>query len=207
MIRALVFDWGGVFQRTLDYGPRQQLDVALHLPPGSVERAVFAAPIWEQASLGRCSAEEAWARIARELGYAPEGLEAFVRQFFAGDRVDPELVALVRFYRERGFPVGLLSNAPRGLSGALSAVARWGQQDLFDAQVFSYQVGALKPDRRMYEAILAALDVAACEALFVDDSPPNVEGARAVGMPAVHFVGVAPLLEELARWGLPTPRG
>jgi HAD superfamily hydrolase (TIGR01509 family) len=205
MIRALVFDWGGVFQRTVDYGPRQQLDAELHLPPGSVERAVFSAPLWEQASLGCCSAEEAWARIARELGYPPEGLEAFVRQFFAGDRVDPALVALVRFYRERGFPVGLLSNAPRGLSGALSAVARWGQQDLFDAQVFSYQVGALKPDRRMYEAILAALDVAACEALFVDDSLPNVEGARAVGMQAVHFVGVEPLLDALARWGLPVP--
>jgi len=76
---------------------------------------------------------------------------------------------------------------------------------LFDAQVFSYQVGALKPDPRMYRAILAALDVPPEESLFIDDAPANVQGALATGMQALRFVGVDALLQDLARLGLPLP--
>jgi 2-haloacid dehalogenase len=37
--------------------------------------------------------------------------------------------------------------------------------------------------------------------VFVDDSPANVEGARAVGMHAVHFTGPEPLATDLRRLG------
>ncbi len=205
MSRALVFDWGGVIQRTHTWEPRHALDRELGLPAGSVERAVFESSVWELASTGGCSADEAWDAIVASLGW-PEGrLSEFVERFFAGDRVDQDLVRLVRWLRARGVKVGLLSNAPPGRSSSQSASARWGMEGLFDAQVFSYQVGALKPDPHMYRAILEALDVSAREALFVDDAITNVQGALAVGMQAVHFCGVDALLRELVHHGLPTP--
>jgi FMN phosphatase YigB (HAD superfamily) len=74
---------------------------------------------------------------------------------------------------------------------------------LFDAQVFSCEVGALKPDPRTYRAALAALDVEPGETVFVDDVPTNVCGARALGLDAILFRGTAPLRRELARRGLP----
>jgi len=205
MIRAVVWDWGGVLQRTEDYGPRHALDAALSLEPGSVERAVFESAIWEQASTGRCPAEEAWTAIVASLGYSLNQIDTFVAQFFAGDRVDPTLVELVRWMRAQGLRVGLLSNAPPGRSASASAAARWGMDGLFDAQVFSYEVGVLKPDPRMYAAILEKLDVAPAEALFIDDSPKNVAGAQAVGMQAIRFTGVPALLAELRERGIPTP--
>ena len=64
-------------------------------------------------------------------------------------------------------------------------------------------MGVLKPDERVYKVILAALKVSPEEALLVDDSPANVEGALTAGMDALQFVGTRPLLRALAGRGLP----
>ena len=103
--------------------------------------------------------------------------------------------------------MGLLSNAPPGRSTHAGAAGRWGMEGLFDAQVFSYQVGALKPDPRMYQAILAALDVPAAQSFFIDDAPANVLGALKAGMGAVRFTGVPVLLQHLMCQGVPLPPG
>lgn len=193
-MKAIIFDWGGVIQRTEERAPREALERELGLPPGGVERAVFESEIWQRASIGQCSAEEAWGAIVAALGWPPQRVDEFVERFFAGDRVDERLVQLIRDLRARGLRVGLLSNAPPGRKHSASAAGRWGMEGLFDAQVFSYQVGALKPHPSMYVAILAALGVEAREALFVDDAPANVEGARAVGMRAVRFTDAEALI-------------
>lgn len=195
-LRAVVLDWGGVLQRTEDPAPRRRLDALLGLPPGGVERAVFESHLWRLASVGACSADRAWEEITRAVGY-PGEVRAFVEAFFAGDRVDRRLLELVRRLRERGLKVGLLSNAPPPRKADDSPAGRWGMAELFDAQVFSYEVGALKPDPRPYRAILAALGVEAAETLFIDDAPANVAGARAVGMRVHLFRGVEELLREL----------
>jgi len=222
MISALIFDWGGVIQRTASHEARHGLDAQLGLAPGSVERAVFESDIWREASVGRCDADVAWRAIVASLGWPAERVDEFVERFFAGDEVDPELVACIRFWRTQGLKVGLLSNAPppwqvgakhlpddpakvESVNSQTLRPYNWGMDGLFDAQVFSYQVGALKPDPRMYRAILAALDVPAEESLFIDDAPANVLGALKAGMGAVRFVGVDALLQHLACLGLPLP--
>jgi len=141
-------------------------------------------------------------RVAMVSAVGDDPVGEFVERFFAGDRIDQALVRLIRELRARGYRVGLLSNAPPGRAANSSPAGRWGMEDLFDAQVFSYQVGALKPDPRTYQAILNTLGVKAQEALFVDDSPANVAGARAAGMAAVRFVGTTALMEELRKEGL-----
>ncbi|OGO05504.1 MAG: hypothetical protein A2Y73_05940 [Chloroflexi bacterium RBG_13_56_8] len=202
-IRAAIFDWGGVIQRTEDYGPRQQLDEELGLPPGGIERAVFDSVFWREASLGACSAAEAWSAIAESVGYPPDRLAQLVERFFAGDRIDDVLLRWIRALGAQGLRTGLLSNAPGESPPGVSALSRWGMEGLFDAQVFSYQVGALKPDPRMYQAILDALGVSPSEALFVDDSAENVQGALQAGMDAILFVARDVLWREFARRGLP----
>lgn len=205
MIRAVIWDWGGVLQRTEDPAPRRQLAAELGLAPEELERAVFESIIWRQASLGQCPSDMAWELIVASLGLPCSQVDSFVERFFAGDRVDPELVAWIRHLRAQGVRMGLLSNAIPPRAGGRSPMARWGQEDLFDAQVFSYQVGALKPDARMYAAILAALGVAPAKALFVDDAPVNVQGAKALGMEAIHFTGREALRHALMAYGLDIP--
>ena len=202
MIRALVFDWGGVIQRTEEPAPRQALEAELGLAPGGLDRAVFGSDVWALASTGRCSVVAAWSQIVASVGF-DGGVRAFVERFFAGDRLDPRLLDLIRRCRSEGYRLALLSNAPPPLESGRTVLARWGDPSLFDVQVFSYQVGVLKPDAAMYRAVLSALGSPAEGALFIDDSPANVAGALRVGMQAVHFAGTDALLHRFCLLGLP----
>ena len=92
------------------------------------------------------------------------------------------------------YSLGILSDA---MPSILVFLEQQGMLQLFDAAVISTQVGAIKPDRHMYEAILKALNAAPEDCLFVDDRPCNLDGATAIGMRAVQMVRPACLPEAL----------
>lgn len=60
----------------------------------------------------------------------------------------------------------------------------------------------LKPEAAIYRLLLERNGLRAGESLFIDDSIANVEGARAVGMDAVHFTDAAQLARDLKDRGL-----
>ncbi len=85
--------------------------------------------------------------------------------------------------RGAGLRVGLLSNCSAEVP-ALWPGATLG--DLFDATVFSCEVGAMKPDRKVYDAACDALDVRPERCMFVGDGGAReLTGAAALGMEAV----------------------
>ncbi|MFS2326168.1 HAD family phosphatase [Brucella sp. H1_1004] len=66
----------------------------------------------------------------------------------------------------------------------------------------SGDIRMLKPDREIYEHHVASFDLDPAATLFIDDSPANVEGAKAAGWQAVHFTSAAKLADDLKRLGL-----
>ena len=52
----------------------------------------------------------------------------------------------------------------------------------FDCATFSFELGAFKPDRRMYEDALAKMGLPAENTVFVDDSARNLYGAQEAGI-------------------------
>lgn len=74
----------------------------------------------------------------------------------------------------------------------------------FDPAVVSYEVGVMKPDRRIYDAISDRSGIPHARIVFIDDMPANVEGALTTGIQAIHFTGVAQLRIDLARLGVET---
>lgn len=90
------------------------------------------------------------------------------------------------FKRTRG-QTAFLSN---GIPGVMAKVRTdKNLADYFDVVVVSYEVGSIKPDRRIYEICLDRLGVQAKDALFVDDRVANIEGAERVGLQTLHFRG------------------
>ena len=82
------------------------------------------------------------------------------------------------------YSLGILSDAMPSL---IKFMDQWGLLSLFDATVISTQIGAIKPDPKMYEAILQRLNADPADCLFVDDRAANLEGAIAAGMKAVQM--------------------
>ena len=114
--------------------------------------------------------------------------------------VDWDVVELLRAVRSAGrAKLALFSNASTRLEEDLASV------DLhveFDAVFNSARLGLAKPDPQAFRTVAAQLGVAPQRCLFVDDTVPNVEGARDADMQAEAFVGVAPLRSLLERAGL-----
>ena len=76
----------------------------------------------------------------------------------------------------------------------------------FDHAVISGHVGAAKPDRRIFEILFERVGRQPQELLFIDDSLSNIEAARALGMPAIHFGPDIDLERELSRAWRPALR-
>ncbi len=183
MIRGVIFDWGGVLMRTVDAGGRRKWERKLGLPLYAVDRVVHGSRSWKQAQSGRITDAEYWADVAAQLGLGEDELAEFRRDYFAGDRLDEDMVAFIRGLRPR-FKTALLSNASPSLTGLLDEL---GVTDLFDVRVISGQVGVQKPDPAIYRIALERLDLAAAETIFVDDFIENIETAQRLGMHTLHF--------------------
>jgi epoxide hydrolase-like predicted phosphatase len=198
MSRAVIFDWGGVLMRTMDIRPRMAWERHLRLPLGALADTFFGSPAWDRAQRGEASLDDVWAEVADGLGVHKTDLPALQRDFWAGDRLDEEMVGLIRELRSAGIRIGLLSNHLRELRQRLGDL-----ELLLDAVVISGEVGVLKPDPAIYHLALEQLGVAPEGAVFVDDWGPNVEGARQLGMMGVHFRGALHLRRALVQAGLP----
>ena len=72
----------------------------------------------------------------------------------------------------------------------------------FKGYVLSHQVGALKPDARIFNAALERAGVEPREALFVDDQAANVAAARKLGIDAFQFAGPEQFVNELRQRNL-----
>jgi glucose-1-phosphatase len=72
----------------------------------------------------------------------------------------------------------------------------------FDDFVLSYQVGAMKPDARIYQEAIKRSWCRPEECFFTDDIAINVEAARNNGMDAVQFLSAAQIEDELKARGV-----
>jgi len=194
-IRAVLFDVGGVLLRTEDLTPRRRWEQRFGLTEWGLAEIVFSNPVARRSSLGQASQVEVWAEVARRLSLAPEELEALKLDFWKGDVWDEALLGFIRSLRPR-LKTGIISNA---WSDALELVKTHVNQETFDEVLFSSEEGVEKPELEIYQRALARLNVLPTEAIFVDDMPKNVEGARAVGMVGVHFTDSLKVRAEIER--------
>lgn len=103
-----------------------------------------------------------------------------------GRLVRPEVLGLLDGLVAAGYRVAVLTNDMRRFHGE-EWVARMRVLDRFEEVVDLSTIGFLKPSPEAYDHTLRVLDVPASAILFVDDQPPNVEGARDRGIDAVRF--------------------
>ena len=80
---------------------------------------------------------------------------------------------------QRKYKLALVSNCSIGTDESLAAL---GLTSFFNCVILSYEVGARKPEKRMYVEALECLRLEASECIFVADEISDLEGARAVGL-------------------------
>lgn len=108
------------------------------------------------------------------------------------------MVKLARRYADSGRPVGILSNMPPGV-GALWERA-WPWLGALSPRLWSGDIGLRKPDPAVFRLALGRSGWEPGRVLFVDDVLDNVEGAKAAGMEAHHFVDEERAVRAIRAW-------
>lgn len=198
-IKAIIFDLGGVILRTLDAGPREALARRYGLSYAALDQIVFHCPAAQAAEHGQASEAQVWQEVGRLLNAPAADIDEVAKQFFAGDRIDWELVQFIRGLRP-AYTTALLSNTwLPDLAGWL--VQHWQlPADTFDVVVASAQCGLAKPDPAIFTLALAQVHAAPAEAIFVDDFIKNVEAAQALGIHAIHYRRTAETIETILHY-------
>ena len=107
-------------------------------------------------------------------------------------RIPRENLAMLARLRASGLRLGLVSNADAMDVAAFRTSALVG---LFDAELFSCEVGCAKPEARIYRMCLETLGLPAEDCIFIGDGGSDeLAGAKAVGLRTVFVSGV---IEEL----------
>jgi glucose-1-phosphatase len=184
-IELVLFDLGGVLIEAGGVGPMRELSGI-----GSDEElwARWLSCQWvRRFEAGGCTPEEFAAGVVGdwELDLEPA---AFLDEF--GGWPEPpyegalELVAAV----QATVPAGFLSNM-----NAYQWTANYESIPLTQAFAYrflSFELGLVKPDRAVFDAVAARLPVQRDRVLFLDDNAINVEAAVAAGFAARHVRGV-----------------
>ena len=185
-IKAVIFDMGGVLLRTVEPKPREELAATFGVTRDELEAFVFNSDSSHQSEIGEISDKDHWKKVFLHFGQSFNDYIKVYDQYFAGDAIDEKLLSFAESLKPE-FKLGLLSNAWVNARPLISA--RFSFIDAFDVSIFSYEVGIRKPDRKIYQTIVDKMNVSASEALFIDDMPVNVAGAKATGLQSLLFEG------------------
>ncbi len=177
-----IFDMGGVMVGSFDVLPGAAL--RLGLPEAEMRR--LAAPDLDDLMAGSMDAARYWSRLSAASGLPVS--EDYWETLFA-PKLDERMDGLVRGLRGLGRVVCGTNTIASHYDYLLDA----GMYDAFDAVYASHLMGVCKPDPDFWRIILDAEGSAASDAVFVDDMAENVEAARALGLRAHLFDGVAGL--------------
>jgi epoxide hydrolase-like predicted phosphatase len=192
-IRAVLFDMGGVIVRTEYQAPRQHLAERLGMEYDDLDKIVFGSDSGHKASIGAITAEEHWASVMKKLKRPAPEMDAIRHEFFAGDIIDRTLIDFLRSLRGK-YKTGIISNAWGDLR---EYIVREKFDDAFDHMIISAEVGAVKPDAKIYQIALEQVGVKPKEMVFVDDFAINIEGCEKVGIKGILFKDPTSALKQL----------
>ena len=196
MIKNAVFDLGNVM---VSFNPRQYA-ADLDIPEETREDLVHAV-VWSKEwsdydrGLIRNKRElleketAAHPELMREIGRFLENWEELLTE-------NRESSALVRKLKAEGYRVFLLSNL--SYDGKNYAMCYPFMRE-FEGTVFSCDEHKNKPEAGLYRVLLDRYDLRAEETVFFDDSPPNVEGANALGIHGILFRNAEEAEKEFRR--------
>jgi putative hydrolase of the HAD superfamily len=198
--RAVIFDLGGVVFPS-PFEAFDAYDRGNDLEKGTMRALIRRSSetgAWSQLERGELTMEEFFVALEAEARDAGFVLDARHLMDLVGSSLGPrpEMARAIEHVRARGLRTAALTNNWADGQRAASANGIHGS-GLFDVVVESAVEGLRKPDPRIYELVLARLDVLASEAIFLDDLGLNLKPARAMGMATIKVVEPDGALAEL----------
>lgn len=184
MLKNIIFDFGNVI---MNYNLDEILN-HYELRPADhdlLRKIIFESKEWSEIDAGKITEKEATEIF---IDRVPGKLKIKVKQIMATWPENVDFYEPVFNYMEKlrqdGYKIYGLSNT--GMQFA-NFVKNSEMGNYFDGYVFSAQEKLMKPDRRIYEKLIARYILKPEESLFIDDLKANTNAAKKLGMQAFTF--------------------
>jgi len=178
----VVFDLGKVLV-DFDYSiAARKIAARSAMSLDDVNRYIGTSDITVKYELGEVTRREFYDQAQRTIGFGGS-FEEF-GEFFADIFTEiPAMIALQAELRQRGIPTYIFSNTN---DLAVEHIRRnFPFFKNFDGYIYSYEIGAMKPDAKIYEALEKLAGRRGKEIVYLDDRPENIAGGVARGWQAI----------------------
>ena len=200
--RAIIFDIGRVLIRVNVTRAMDGLASGLTLTPQEAWSAIEKDPRMLDWQEGRMSPRDWHLHLGKRLG----GALTFEQFSEVWNRaLDPNPIHADSLFEKlaKNYRLALLSNTdPIHMAHAESTFSFF---RFFPNRIYSYKVGASKPNAVIYREALKACKVRAEEAIYVDDVAAYAEAANKLGMKGIVFQSPQQLSSDLRGLGVDLP--
>jgi len=179
---AVAFDLGKVLV-DFDYSiASRRLAAQADLSPTEIQKYLDHSPLLYRYETGLMTRQEFYEEVRRGTGYrgSPEEFASVFADIFSEMT---EMTMLQAEIRRRGVPTYIFSNTN---DIAIEHIRRnFPFFANFNGFILSYEVGAMKPAAKIYEALEAMSGKRGAEILYLDDRQENVDAGAARGWQVV----------------------
>jgi HAD superfamily hydrolase (TIGR01509 family) len=198
-LRAIFFDIGNVVLYFSHERMWRQLATACGTTTAAVRQGILDSGYTVLMDRGDVTTDDFVARLEEISGRTLD--VSTVRAAAAGIfALNPGVAKMVEALAERDLELGVLSNTCEVHTS--DAIEGFDVFRHFRHRIYSYRVGAVKPDAAIFRAAHDAAGCAPEQCFFTDDRPEFVAAARRAGFEAETFRGARYLRAQLARRGL-----
>lgn len=193
-IRNIIFDWGGVIT-SIDFDATIDAFNALGVDDfGKHYRKDFQSLLFQLLEAGQISEGE-FRKLFRETIYPDISDTAMDKAWFAMLKETPK--ENIEYLRNLGskYRIYLLSNTNSIHVDLYDQILKEefelaeGLRVLFNKAYYSHEIGFLKPSQEIFQYVLDDAVLNPQETLFIDDSIPNIQAAKKLGINCIHFKG------------------
>jgi len=198
-IKNVVFDIGNVIVR---WAPLEIVRLTFGEVKASenLAKSIFQSETWAALNKGHISESDAKGQYKQSLHLSDLECELLFYYVKQTQLLIFGSVDLLKRVKSAGYNVyALTDNVHEVVTHLKSEYTFW---SLFDGAAVSAELGLLKPQAEIYQALLTQYKLEASETVFIDDMPYNVAGAKAVGIAGVQFKNAAQCEGELKALGL-----
>ena len=148
---------------------------------------------------GLISDEEFWTWALKEWGLAINPSE-IINLLISGYQINQAAVELAKKLRSHGYQTAICSNnfsaRVNGLNQKFNFLAD------FDVVIFSHEIGILKPDKRIFEALIKKSQTNPDQIAYSDDDPEKLKGAIELGIKTFVYQNFNQFCRELRNLGV-----